>query len=453
MRKIKILLGIVLCVTIFSSALVWGRADKSKKNGEEVTLSSKDLQRLTTVIDDVRKYYYKSIDDDTLFKRAISGMLAGLDPHSEYLDIDDLKDLEMVTLGKFGGVGVEVYPDQGAIKVVSPLDDTPAYKAGIKAGDYIVQINNKLVRDMTLRDAVNMMRGPKGSNLSLTIVRKNEIKPIVFNLRREIIKIKTVKDRILEPGYGYIRLTWFQEPTEKDMTRAIKRLQRSSKAGLKGLILDIRNNPGGLVESAVQIADDFLDSQKLKKNDLIVYTKGQDDEAQIVAKATPGEILANVPIVILINDGSASAAEIVAGALQDHKRAIVVGTRSFGKGSVQTLIPIDRTSAIKLTTALYYTPLGRLIQAKGIEPDINVENIILSRKDQDDQEIPRVDESALIDHIQNSNDVNDSSSDSDVSDKQQKQSKAELDIAYKDYQLYEALHILKSQNVMRNKDD
>ena len=221
MRKIKILLGIVLCVTIFSSALVWGRADKSKKNGEEVTLSSKDLQRLTTVIDDVRKYYYKSIDDDTLFKRAISGMLAGLDPHSEYLDIDDLKDLEMVTLGKFGGVGVEVYPDQGAIKVVSPLDDTPAYKAGIKAGDYIVQINNKLVRDMSLRDAVNMMRGPKGSKLNLTIIRKNENKPLVFNLRREIIKIRTVKARMLESGYGYVRLAWFQEPTERDMVLAI----------------------------------------------------------------------------------------------------------------------------------------------------------------------------------------------------------------------------------------
>ncbi|HBS52242.1 MAG TPA: peptidase S41 [Coxiellaceae bacterium] len=452
MRKIKILLGIVLCVTIFSSALVWGRADKSKKNGEEVTLSSKDLQRLTTVIDDVRKYYYKSIDDDTLFKRAISGMLAGLDPHSEYLDIDDLKDLEMVTLGKFGGVGVEVYPDQGAIKVVSPLDDTPAYKAGIKAGDYIVQINNKLVRDMSLRDAVNMMRGPKGSKLNLTIIRKNENKPLVFNLRREIIKIRTVKARMLESGYGYVRLAWFQEPTERDMVLAIKRLQKATKTGLKGLILDMRSNPGGLVESAVQVADDFLDAKKLKNNDLIVYTKGQSDE-EMTAKATLGEILPNVPIVVLINDGSASASEIVAGALQDHKRAIVVGTRSFGKGSVQTLIPIDRTSAIKLTTALYYTPLGRLIQAKGIEPDINVENIILSRKDQDDQEIPRVDESALIDHIQNSNDVNDSSSDSDVSDKQQKQSKAELDIAYKDYQLYEALHILKSQNVMRNKDD
>ena len=452
MRKIKILLGIVLCVLVFSNSTVWGKTDKSRTEikESETVLPKKDLERLTTIITAVKKYYYKLIDYDTLFKRAISGMLTGLDPHSEYLTLDDLKDLEMVTLGKFGGVGVEVYPDQGAIKVVSPLDDTPAYKAGIKAGDYIVQINNKLVRDMTLRDAVNMMRGPKGSNLSLTIVRKNEIKPIVFNLRREIIKIKTVKDRILESGYGYIRLTWFQEPTEKDMTRAIKRLQRSSKAGLKGLILDIRNNPGGLVESAVQIADDFLDSQKLKKNDLIVYTKGQDDEAQIVAKATPGEILANVPIVILINDGSASAAEIVAGALQDHKRAIVVGTRSFGKGSVQTLIPIDRVSAIKLTTALYYTPLGRSIQAKGIEPDINVENIQLSRKDQDEQEIPRVDEAALVDHIQNGDDVD--SNISSISDRQEKQSKAELDLAYKDYQLYEALHILKSQNVMRNKE-
>lgn len=463
MSKLKVL--VIILGIFFASLATIGRADNAVRiddyNDERVYLSEKNLQRFATVIAAIKKYYYKAVTEDKLFIGAISGMLSNLDPHSSYLGLDDLHDLEMATTGKFGGIGVEIVPEHGAIKVISPLDDTPAYKVGIKAGDYIIQIDNKLVRDMTLREAVSMMRGRRGTKLQLTILRKDEARPLVFNLKREIIKVKTVKSKMLIPGYGYLRIALFQEPTEKDVKRVIAAMQKKAKGGLKGLVLDMRNNPGGLFEASVDVANNFLDAKNLKSNDLIVYTKGLDETAQLTAKVKPGELLPGVPIVVLINEGSASAAEIVAGALQDHKRAIIVGERSFGKGSVQTLIPIDGKSAIKLTTALYYTPLGHSIQAKGIEPDIVVADIMLSKKDgEDKQEIPRIDEEALIDHIQNGNEEN--SSDKNVEDKKikdisgnltqkQKQTKEELGLAYKDYQLYEALHILKSQNVMRGR--
>lgn len=427
-NKIKIIiLSFVLCSVAFGE--------------EEIVLSTADLKHLTTVISNVERYYYKSIDTSDLVNRAIKGMLSSLDPHSEYLGPKDLKELQMETSGKFGGIGIEMFFEQGVIKVITPLDGTPAYRAGIKAGDYIIQVNNKLVRDMTYSEAVAMMRGPKGSKLNLTIYRKNENKPRIVSLRREIIRTKSVSNQLLEPGYGYVRLAIFQDSTERDMVRSIKTLQKLSKGKLKGLILDMRNNPGGLFESAVKVADDFLDAAKLKDNNLIVYTKGRDKEDQVTATASPNELLPNVPLVILINEGSASAAEIVASALQDHKRAIIVGTRSFGKGSVQTVLPVSRDSAIKLTTALYYTPLGRSIQAKGIEPDINVDDIQISHN-HGAQVLPRIDEAVLIDHIQNEDGDNSNT---------YEQSKPELDLVYKDYQLYEALHILKSLNVMKYK--
>ncbi|MDR1057184.1 MAG: S41 family peptidase [Coxiellaceae bacterium] len=451
-NNIKLLIGVILCLLAFNHQGVLSGRVNSSHDGEGESWSVDSLDRLASIITDVKKYYYKPLDDKTLLNHAISGMLSSLDPHSSYLTLEDLKELEMETIGKFGGIGVEVIPAHGAIRVIAPVDDTPAYKAGIKAGDYIIRINKKLVRDMTLKDAISMMRGKKGTCLILTIVRKNVSKPLVFNLRREIIKIQTVKSRVLEPRYGYVRVAYFQEPTERDMVRAIRKMQRESKGKLKGLVLDLRSNPGGLLISAVKIANDFLDARILKNNNLIVYTKGQVNESQISAKATVGDLVLNIPMVVLINEGSASAAEVVAGALQDHKRAIIVGVTSFGKGSVQTLIPIDKTGAIKLTTALYYTPLGRSIQAKGIEPDINVEDIQLSRDGNKDQEIPRIDESALIDHIENGGEDGDSKSVSRL-EKQQTQSKTELELAYTDYQLYEALHILKSQNVIRQQEE
>lgn len=448
MRKVKSILFILSALIIGANALAITAATANK----EAAISPENLQRLATVFADVKKYYYKPIDDKTLFTNAISGMLANLDPHSAYLGPEDLKDLQMETTGKFGGIGIEIVPDQGAIKVVTPLDDTPAYRAGIKAGDYIIQINNKLVRNMTLTDALNLMRGKKGEKVTLTILRKNTPKPLTFTLRRETIKIKTIKGKMLEKGYGYVRIAIFQDPTANDLEKAIAKLKAESGNQLKGIILDIRNNPGGLFESSVQISDDFLDADKLKDNNLIVYTKGQSEDAQISAKATPGELIPNVPLVVLINEGTASAAEIVAGALQDHKRAIVVGTRSFGKGSVQTVIPIDSTSVIKLTTALYYTPLGRSIQAKGIEPDITVENLQIPEKKSELQALEKINESSLIDHIKNGDETT-TSDDTATSNLEatDEQSNTENELAYKDYQLYEALHILKSLNVLRHK--
>ena len=412
----------------------------------EVTISETELQRLTTVIADIKQHYVKQVSEEELFDNAINGMLAGLDPHSSYLKGDDLKNLELLTIGKFGGIGIEVVPDNGLLKVISPIDGSPAEKAGIKAGDVIIQINRKLVKDMPLNEAVSLMRGPKNSKVTLTILRKDQPKPLTFNLTRDVIKIQGVKTRLLVPDYGYIRIAFFQEPTPRDLRKAIDSLKRENKKPLKGLVLDMRNNPGGLFEPAIQVADAFLDPVDNKTNHLIVYTKGRDDDTQITAKATYGSLLPNVPIVVLINEGTASAAEIVAGALQDHKRAIIAGHKSFGKGSVQTLIPIDKKSAIKLTTALYYTPLGNSIQAKGITPDVIINDVKIPTKNNQSFE-PTIDEASLVDHIQNGN------GDTDENIKQNHaaldlQQNHELALAHKDYQLYEALHLLEGLNAI-----
>lgn len=444
MCSVRIFFGIVFAL-LLSCTSAFGKAKKS----ETVEISVDGLQRLTAVIANVKKHYYRPTSDTDLFTRAVSGMLTSLDPHSEYLDKEALKTVDVIASAKISGIGVEVVSDLGLVKVVAPIDDTPASRAGIKSGDYIVQIGSKLVRDMSLGDAANMLRGRRGSLITLTIVREGENKPLIFKLRREVIKIKTVKERMLAPGYGYVRVALFSEPTERELVNAVKRLQKTARGALRGLILDLRNNPGGIVDTAVQIADDFLDSRQLKNNDLIVYARGQSEEDQMIAKAAPGDLLSGIPMVVLINGGSASASEILAGALQDHKRAIVVGTRSFGKGSMQAVIPIDNESAIKLTTAIYYTPLGRSIQAKGIEPDINIESIQLSSNGEGKQELLRFDESSLVGHIKNGGDA-DSADVGKTVDKQQPQSKSEIGLAYKDYQLYESLQILRSQNITRS---
>jgi carboxyl-terminal processing protease len=435
MKRFKVFWLIIFCWIITGAA-----------GDEEVELSSDDLQRIETVIGNVRKYYYRDLGKKELLNHALAGMLAALDPHSAYLDKNDLKNLRIETQGKLGGIGVEIFLDGGLLRVLAPLDDTPASRAGIKAGDLIIQIDGKLVRNLNPRDAINMMRGKPGSKVSLTIIRNKKSKPLIFNLRRELIKVKMVKERLLEESYGYLRIGLFQESTAMDVEGAVKRMERLAsrkKLKLKGMIIDLRNNPGGLLESAIQVTDLFLDGDKLKKEGLIVYTKGRAEEAKIIAKATSGDLFNGKSLVVLINEGSASAAEIVAGALQDHQRAIIVGARSFGKGLVQTVIPIDDDSAIKITTAMYYTPLGRSIQAQGIEPDINVEHIQVA--EDEFKNIPRIDEEALIGSIANENKQ-------DVSKSSSRRAKPSPDtgikLAQDDYQLYEALQILKSQNII-----
>lgn len=340
-------------------------------------LQKTDIDRFTNAIAQIKDYYVQPINDKKLLEDAIRGMLSGLDPHSEYLDAESYKTLMMTTSGAFGGLGVEVTGEFGVLKVISPIDDTPAAKAGIKPGDYIVGINGKMVNDMTMNEAVDNMRGAKGSQVVLSVLRKGEKSPLTFKLTREVIRISSVKSKMLSPGFGYVRISEFQQPTTELMISAIDKLKKESSGNLKGLILDLRNNPGGLLDTAVQVVDVFLNNRTTHKyKDMIVYTEGRFPSAQYIAKAShPGDILNGAPMVILVNEGSASASEIVAGALQDYRRAVIVGINSFGKGSVQTVLPLDDKHALKLTTALYHTPSGRIIQNKGIIPDVNIADL------------------------------------------------------------------------------
>lgn len=443
-----------LCITSATLASDTADAEQNKRNSLEIPVQ--DIQRFSTVIAQIKRYYIETPTDKELFNNAIRGMLLSLDPHSAFLDEDDLKDLQTVTTGEFGGIGIEIIPENGYIKVISPLDDTPAFKAGMKAGDLIVRINDKIIRKMTVRDAINMIRGKRGTFVDLTVLRKGEKKPLHFNVMRDVVKVASVKSKMLEPGYGYARIVFFQAPAADDLKNAILKLQQEAKGQLKGLIIDLRNNPGGLLDSAIHISDLFLDAPKLKYDGLIVYTKGRIPGSDIRAKATPGDMIAGVPMVVLINGGSASASEIVAGALQDYKRAIVMGTRSFGKGSVQTIIPIDRSSGIKLTTALYYTPAGRSIQATGIVPDITV-NELKVNKEQEDKLIDDVDEKDLSGHLGNPK-----IKESDKTSKESTNTKESTNpledqtviptnpLVFEDYQLFEALNMLKGIHVERN---
>jgi carboxyl-terminal processing protease len=402
------------------------------------SLQENDITRFTNAITQIKDYYVQPISDKKLLEDAIRGMLTGLDPHSEYLDEDSYKTLLMTTSGEFGGLGIEVTGEYGVLKVVSPIDDTPASKAGIKSGDYIVAIDGKLVNEMSLREAVDKMRGKKGSPVTLTVLRKGEKDPLTFKLIRDTIHIASIKSNVPTPGYGYIRISQFQQPTTELLIAAVDNLKKANGGSLKGLVIDLRNNPGGLLETAVQVSDVFLDSNKLTQfNKVIVYADGRLPSAHYSAKATGGDILNGAPIVILVNEGSASASEIVAGALQDYRRAIIVGTPSFGKGSVQTVLPLDDTHAIKLTTALYHTPSGRIIQNQGITPDIIIDNLKISQSNKNDNPMMEpIREYGLKGHLKGAADgtigVVDNSNDAMIS------------LAQTDFQLYEALKILKT---------
>jgi carboxyl-terminal processing protease len=391
--------GIALTVTLTAFA------DK-KAQGEPLPLD--ELRIFSAIFGTIKQDYVEPVADKKLLEGALKGMVASLDPHSSYLDQNAYKDLINETQGEFGGIGIEIIPEEGLIKIVSPIEDTPAYKAGIKNGDLIVKIDDTQVQGMSAIEAVSKMRGAPNTTVTLTILRKNESRPLTFTLRRAIITVQSVKSRLLEPNYGYIRIAQFQEHTTADVVNAIKQLAKENKqVPLKGLLIDLRNDPGGLIQAAVGVPAIFL-----PKDTLIVYTQGRTEtaqaklyaaakyyvshdrlkavqsEAEYEAKAEKKDPLQSlpswvkdIPLVILVNSGSASASEIVAGALQDHKRALIVGTQTFGKGSVQTVIPIDGGKAgLRLTTAHYFTPNGRSIQAKGITPDIVVEEALLNKE-------------------------------------------------------------------------
>lgn len=372
---VGLVLGVMLSLNF--SAI----ADKDTKP----QLPLEDLRAFAEVFGKIKSDYVEPVEDKKLIGEAINGMLTGLDPHSSYLDADGFKDLQAGTQGEFGGLGIEVTMEDGLVKVVSPIEDTPAYKAGIKTGDLIFKLDDAQVKGMTLNDAVKKMRGKPDTTIVLTILRKGEANPLVINVVRAIIKTKSIKPKLVEPGYGYVRVTQFQEHTGEDLAKALRELHEENKGNFKGFVLDLRNDPGGLLNGAVAVAAAFL-----PKDALVVYTDGRTADAKMhltanaenyVRGGAKNDYLRNlpadfkkVPMVVLINGGSASASEIVAGALQDHKRATVMGTQSFGKGSVQTILPMNNGTAIKLTTARYYTPSGRSIQATGIVPDIIIED-------------------------------------------------------------------------------
>ena len=394
------------------------------------SLPLEDLRTFTEIFDKIKNDYVEPIDDKTLLENAIRGMLSGLDPHSSYLSPDDFQDLQAGTSGEFGGLGIEVSMEDGFVKVISPIDDTPAQRAGVEAGDLIVRLDDTPVKGMTLNDAVKIMRGKPGSEIVLTIIREGREQPLELTLIRDIIKVTSIKSRTLEEGYGYVRITQFQSRTGENLRQSLSRLKTENGGSLHGLVLDLRNNPGGVLSAAVSVSDAFL------KKGLIVYTEGRLAETKLKFNAKPTDVLNGAPLVVLVNAGSASASEIVAGALQDHKRAVIMGTTTFGKGSVQTILPMENNSALKLTTARYYTPSGTSIQATGIIPDIVLDDLKFS--DSSGSSADRVTEADLAGHLEGDEEAD-----------KAKTSETKETLASEDYALYEALNLLKGLTILR----
>jgi carboxyl-terminal processing protease len=446
-------LGVALGVSIAIGHGVW--ADRNASSSD-TTVPLDELRDFTNVFAKIKSDYVEKVDDKTLLEYAISGMLSNLDPHSTYLDAAAYKELEVGTTGEFGGLGIEVTMENGFVKVISPIEDTPAQKAGIRAGDLVIRLDDTPIKGLTLKDAVDMMRGKPGTDIVLTIIREGEEKPLKFTITRDVIKVKSVKSRTLEKGYGYLRITQFQTHTPENLLEAISKLKKEN-GELKGVVLDLRNNPGGVLTAAVSVSDAFINSG------LIVYTEGRVKDSELKFKATPGDVLNGAPMVVLINAGSASASEIVAGALQDRHRAIIMGEKSFGKGSVQTIVPISSDTALKLTTARYFTPSGRSIQAEGIVPDIPLSNIKLTEAEK--PEFDPVKEANLTGHLSNPTDkINTLSIDKSTSGtkdgktEKSKQDKSdntddELKSVQDDYQLYEALNLLKGIAILDSQQD
>ncbi len=385
-KTIFVLAALVILLTGWSSL--------KAKTAEEHPDVYQYLRLFSDVLNIVQDNYVEKVDLKKLMYGAVSGMLRELDPHSSFLKPEEYKELQVETKGKFGGLGIEITMKDNILTVVSPLEGTPADKAGMQAGDQIIRIDEQPTQDMSLTEAVQKMRGPKGTKVKLTVIRKGERKPLEFELTRDMISIQSVKWRMLEPGYGYVRVSSFQSGTAADLRKALDQLESGSPP-LKGLVLDLRNDPGGLLDQAVEVADEFINEG------LIVYTGGRLDNQKMRFEAHKNSKPHNFPIVALVNSGSASASEIVAGALQDHKRAIIMGEPTFGKGSVQTVIPLSDGAALRLTTSLYYTPSGRSIQAKGIEPDILVKREAPPKtEDEGAEELRRIREKDLPRHME-----------------------------------------------------
>jgi carboxyl-terminal processing protease len=429
MKKISTVF-LLLSILSFSFTTSWA-ADKSEQETQA------GLKKFSAIISDIQKYYVYPETKQSLFNDAFRGMLNGLDPHSAYLDENDWRDLQETASGKFAGIGLEVTMKHGLVTVISPLNGSPAQAAGIKPKDTLIRLNGTPLVGLTLRMAIDKLRGPENTKITLDVMRKGLSKPLHLVLTRKIIKIESVKSELLNNKYGYISISMFQDSTLKEMNTAIqslkKEVKQKNKSTLQGIILDLRDNPGGLMDSAVDVANDFLDGKK--KKTLIVYTKGRGPWAEFSAYATSQDLLNHIPMVVLVNEGTASGGEIVAGALKDNHRALLLGTQTFGKGSVQMVIPVDQDSAIRLTTALYYTPNGVSIQARGITPDITVDQISLNSSAfvQNAIQWNNLSEGDLQGHLKSATPEKNQPGNSQNNDS----------LMEHDYQLYQALNILK----------
>ena len=436
MTRNTLILGLGLMLGVMLAIGQGVLAEKRNARYSAETIPLEDIRSLSEVFGKIKQNYVEEVEDKVLLENAIRGLLSGLDPHSAYLDKKAFTDLREGTSGEFGGLGIVVGMEEGFVKVISPIDETPAERAGVKSGDLIIRLDDKNVKGMSLEDAVKIMRGKPKTDILLTIVREGADKPLKIKITRAIIKVQSVRSKTLEKGFGYIRISAFQERTGSDLRKAISKLRKANnKKDLKGLVLDLRNNPGGLLSAAVEVSDAFLE------NGVVVSIKGRDESNTMTHSAKGMDLLNDAPIVVLINGGSASASEIVAGALQDHKRGIIMGTQSFGKASVQTVVPLGNGSALKLTTARYYTPAGTSIQAKGITPDIELDDVKVSKKD--DNGFKQTKEKDLSRHLANG----DGEEEESTSKKDDKDSK--LVLAKDDYALYEALNLLKGISVVK----
>ena len=452
MRHLKIHFLVLFLALVFASPASWAQDDDRTAGQSSTAIDStsetyRQLNLFGDVFERVRAQYVEEVGDEELIESAINGMLTELDPHSHYLDQDDFTEMQVQTKGEFGGLGIEVTMENGFVKVVTPIDETPAARAGIEAGDYITHLNGEAVMGMTLSDAVDIMRGKVGTTIDIIVRRVDEADPIELTIKRDIIKIRSVRHKVLQDDIGYVRITAFNQNTESGLKNAVKDIKKQVGDNLKGYILDLRNNPGGLLDQAIAVSDAFLDKGE------IVSTRGRYKRDTKRDNATSGDIIDGMPLVVLINGGSASASEIVAGALQDHRRAILMGIKSFGKGSVQTVVPLPGHGAMKLTTARYYTPSGRSIQAKGIEPDIIVEQAKIEAL----EKMQRMREADLRGALKNPSDVDEILEDEEAilpfkdieeegeegETEEEKKQREDVEALLNDYQLSRAVDLIR----------
>ena len=429
--------AVIICL-FFLGCFAAAETTPGPETGE---LPVDEIRTFAEVFAKIKKDYVEDVEDGVLLENAIKGMLEGLDPHSSYLDADAYLDLQEGTSGEFGGLGIEVGMEDGFIKVISPIDDTPAQKAGLQSGDLIIRLDETPVKGMSLNDAVTRMRGEPGTDITLTVIRDGVEKPLKFTITRDVIKVKSVRTQTLEPGFGYLRVSHFQARTAEDVRKGLQQLKQDNDGRLNGLILDLRNNPGGILSAAVGVSDLFLDKG------LIVYTEGRIDDSRLSFNAKPADLLDNAPVVVLVNAGSASASEIVAGALQDHKRGIIMGQKTFGKGSVQTVLPVSNAAALKLTTARYYTPSGRSIQVSGIEPDVVVARVKVESLE--DEETHIITEENLSRHLDNNPEEGPAEAEGESGGEETGETdQVSVTRITEDYALQQALNVLKGLQIL-----